>query len=304
MRWILPNGFSPGITRVWRRGRIFAAVFICASFAVPAISAAEMTVLAGTESFHWAEFAPSGKELLSETGYRPFAGFAYLQDGGAGMLFGYHAKVYSGDVRYDGQTQSGTPVSTTTSYTGMVNEVDLHYRLRNGPADRYYWDLVGGIGLDFWRRDIKSAYSSVLGATAAGYVEEYLIGYLRAGVNFNRVEYGFQGEAGVKYPISTWEKANLQAGMGADSDPVLEPGKSISYYASLGYRFDSRWNVIFGYDSYRFSRSSSADMTIKGQKYSAAQPESREDLYSFSVGYSFGANPENGEPQSGVPARP
>ncbi len=252
------------------------ALYLSPVFSAPA--AAEMTIQFGTEQFGWSEYSSAGAKLLSESGYRSFMGFYYLQDGADGALLAYHGKLYGGDVNYDGQTQSGTQLTTTTRYAGMLNEANLHYRLKNKPESNYYWDIVGGVGLDFWTRDLRGT---------GGYVEEYLIGYIRAGLDFSAVKYGFQGSAGAKYPVSTWEQANLKAKGMADSDPVLEPGKNITYYASLGYRFDGAWSVSLGYDGYRFSQSPRAPITINGVPYTVRQPDSREDIYTLTIGYSF-----------------
>jgi hypothetical protein len=265
--------------------RAFAAAMAMALFlAFPAPAGAEIALNLGSEGYSWSEYE-GGRKLLEESGNRYFLAFGFLQEGESGALFGYHGKVYAGDVAYDGQTQSGAPVTSTTGYGGMVNEVDLHYRLSG--AVNYHFDILTGLGIDFWKRDIKGAYVPSLDASAAGYSEEYLIGYARLGVAVEHIGHGVQGALGVKLPVYTWEMAHLKGAMGADTDPVLEPGKILSYFAAVGYRFDNPWSLSLSYEGYRFAQSPKVPIAIGGTSYTVFQPESRQDIFMFSIGYTI-----------------
>ncbi|MBI5179479.1 MAG: hypothetical protein HZA04_09520 [Nitrospinae bacterium] len=279
-----------GLLLIWRylTSGVCLALVVLAAFSAPAD--AEISLNLGRENFTWSEYS-GGTRLLEENGPRYFFSFGYLQDGDEGALFGYRGKVYGGEVGYDGQTQSGVPVSTTTGYSGMLNEFELRYRLPGGVfKGSYSLDAVAGFGLDFWRREIKGTYVAAVNEFAAGYVEEYLIGFARLGLELRRGGHGIQMGAGVKLPVYTWEKANLQTALGTNTDPVLEPGKNMSYYASLGYRFASPFIAQVTYEGYRFPESPKVPVTINGVAARVYQPESRMDIVVFSVGYIFGTN--------------
>ncbi len=246
-----------------------------------------MSVTAGLERFSWGEYSSSGAKLLDENGPRLALGFNWLQDGAKGFLFGYSGKYYTNDVNYNGQTQSGVPFTTKTNYGGLLNEAVLHYRLENDfsseDTDHHYLDVVGGVALDVWTRDIKSDGSVI------GYKEYYTIGFLRAGIEMVPVRSGLRAAAGFKYPFYTNEKVGLQSAVGADSDPVLKPKPDISYYASIGWRFNNPWSVTLEFDSYRFKQSDGVDIFYGGAASSskAVQPESRMEVITLKAGYSF-----------------
>ena len=194
------------------------------------------------------------------------------------MLFRYRGKLYGGKVNYDTYTQqTNIPVSTTTQYTGAAHEGQLIYR---NAAQAYELDYVGGLGLDTWQRKIDNR----------GYnqIEDFLIVYLRGGIHLAPPAQGsgLYGGGGLKYPIHTWEDAHLLS-LGYSTNPLLEPGKDISFYAELGYRFNKRWNLTGYYDSWRFKKSPSVLAYQAGVAYLLYQPESKMDSYGLKIMYEF-----------------
>lgn len=281
-------GINNGVYRFC--GRMLALSAVCAALwcAAPEKADAEMRVTAGVERFSWGEYS-SGVKMLDESGPRYVAGFTWLRDGRSGLLPGYNGKLYSGDVTYNGRacTASGqcSPFSTTTGYQGMLNEALLHYRLDSsiqpGDADRHYLDLVAGLGVDFWTRDIKKD------GGVAGYKENYTIGFLRAGIAMLPAKSGLEAAAGFKYPLYLNEIVGFKA-LGADGDPVLHPKADLSYYASIGWRFNNPWSVTLEFDSYRFKESDTVSYTVGGVPASPiVQPESRMEVMTLKAGYSF-----------------
>ena len=232
------------------------------------------TVNVGVESLRWEEFS-GGQRLLSETGPRLAVGFAldHLLHGDLANPYAMEVRGYVGLVDYDGQTQAGVSAKTDTDYFGVSGEVMGGLRLAGGLR----MDLLGGLGLDTWSRDIQDGVTAN-GSTALGYQEDYFILYGKLGPGFL-----FRSEArraylqfGLKYSLYTYERVYLSS-IGYDSDVELEPGKKISGFAkwrmSWGKETDrSRFGASIYYDSFRFSASKSKTVSAAGVLYSVYQP--------------------------------
>ena len=238
---------------------------------------AAINVGAGIEQHSWEETI-AGSPSPKESGQRYSLYINWQQDKDQGMLFGYRGKLYGGKVLYDTYTQqTNIPVSTTTQYTGAAHEGQLLYR---NAGQTYKLDYVGGLGLDTWERNIDNrGYSQI---------EDFLIIYLRGGIHFAPPAQGsgVYGGGGLKYPIHTWEDAHLFS-QGYSSNPILKPGKDISFYAELGYRFNQRWHLIGYYDSWRFKESEPVITSRAGVAYAVYQPESRMDTLGLKILYGF-----------------
>jgi hypothetical protein len=265
------------------------------SIAAPAVLAEEPTskpsfaVNAGVESFRWEEFN-GNQRLLKETGPRLVIGFTLdnLTQGNQANPYSAEARVYLGVVNYDGQTQSGVPLTTDVDYFGVSAEVMGGLRL----AGSLRMDLLGGLGVDTWKRDLQDGVTAN-GSVAQGYQEDYFILYGKLGPGFL-----FQSEArraylqlGLKYPLYINERAYL-SNIGFDSDVELVPGKQLSGYAkwtmTWGRETDKpRFGVSIYYDSFRFSASDSKTVSAGGALYSVHQPESRMDVLGARLDYYF-----------------
>jgi hypothetical protein len=265
------------------------------SIAAPAVSADEPTskpsfaMNAGVESFRWEEFN-GDQRLLKETGPRLVIGFTLdnLTQGNQANPYAVETRAYLGVVDYDGQTQSGVPLTTDVNYFGVNAEVMGGLRL----AGSMRMDLLGGLGVDTWTRDLQDGVTAN-GSVAQGYQENYFILYGKLGPGFL-----FQSEArraylqfGLKYPLYTYERAYL-SNIGFDSDVELAPGKQLSGYAkwqmNWGRETDKpRFGVSIYYDSFRFSASASKTVSAGGAWYSVHQPESRMDVLGARLDYYF-----------------
>ena len=170
-------------------------------------------------------------------------GIAYTQNRDAGALFAYRGKLWGGTVNYDGGTLfGGTPVKSTTNYTGLSNELQVRWRKPGNSGGNL--DGVLGVGLDVWRRSLSSVQK-----------EDYAIGYLRLGLESGTDDSRkWSVSLGFKYPIWTYENAHFDQ-IGFDSNPILHPGKEISPFGSLGYRFTPKLQIVGYYDGFRFGRS-------------------------------------------------
>jgi len=220
----------------WKRGRAVALL----TALLPSIACAELTLNGGVDYLYWDE---TSVPKVKETGPLYSLGLGYTQDRDAGVLFAYRGKLWGGSVNYEGATLfGGTPVQSNTNYTGASNEVQARWRKPGKVGGNL--DGVLGVGLDVWRRSLSSVQK-----------EDYAIGYLRLGVESGSDELRRWTVAlGFKYPIWAYENAHFDE-IGFDSNPILHPGKEISPFGSLGYRFTQKLQVVGYYDGFRFGRS-------------------------------------------------
>lgn len=248
------------------------ALAFCAAL-LPSLACAEVTVNAGVDYLYWEE---SSVPQVKETGPLYTLGLGYTQDRDAGVLFAYRGKLWGGSVNYDGATLfSGTPVQSNTSYAGASNEVQA--RWRKAGKDGGNLDGVLGAGLDVWRRSLSSVQK-----------EDYAIGYLRLGVESGSDELSrWSVSLGFKYPVWTYENAHFDE-IGFDSNPILHPGKEVSPYGSLGYRFTQKLQIVGYYDGFRFGKSATvqANEIATGQGPTTLfQPQSTMSIFGIRVEY-------------------
>lgn len=253
---------------------LIAASFLLASSAVQAEWGAGLAV----EQFTWTEKSDTGVRLLRERGPRLVANLEWMNTQRPDLTYGYIGKLYLGKVAYAGQTQAGAPLTTTTAYDGSSHEFQLNFL---GNIKQHSLDYVAGIGLDTWKRAINNQ-------PRLDPVERFKIVYLRAGVSVpSRTERGLYFSGGIKYPIQITEKVD-SASNGLDSNSTLHPGKEVSYYSEVVYKFhDTSWRVSLYYDGYRFARSSNVAAQVGGRPVLVHQPQSAMDRVGIKVATYF-----------------
>lgn len=240
---------------------------------VPSLAHAELTLSVAAEYFEWKE---SITPEVKETGPLYALGIAYTQERDAGPLFAYRGKLWGGRVDYEGSTLfSGAPVSDSTDYLGASNELQLRWRNPGKVGSNV--DGVFGAGLDTWRRSLSTVQK-----------EDYAIGYLRLGVE-SASSYGgdWSVSLGLKYPFWTYENAHLDE-IGFDSNPILHPGKDISPYGSIGYRFTEKLQVVAYYESFRFTKSDDVranEVALGHGQTTIFQPASSMAIYGLKLEY-------------------
>ena len=238
---------------------------------LPGIAGAELILNGGVEYFDWKE---STTPAVHETGPIATFGLGYAQDRDSGLVLGYRGKLWGGSTNYEGSTLFGNaPLTGTTDYAGIDNEFQMRLRRTSTAGDRL--DGVLGAGIDVWRRSLTAAQK-----------EDYQVAYLRLGIESNPFDVGRWSVAfGLKYPVWARENAHLEQ-IGFDSNPLLTPGKDLSAYASLGYRFAERMQVVAYYDSFRFKRSEDVNAVLVGiGPQTLFQPPSRMDLIGIRLEY-------------------
>ncbi|MES1981923.1 MAG: hypothetical protein V4443_05535 [Pseudomonadota bacterium] len=261
-------------------------IILCCALVAPAMYsttvAAAWDIGGGAEMYSWVEITSAAGETRKpkELGFRKAFSFNWEQDDVRDVMLGYRGKVYLGTVNYDtyiqmnGSPNDGDPVSTTTQYLGMTHEGQMTYRSSFGS---YRLDYVGAAGWDWWKRTI--GYSQV---------EDYSILFVRGGIAFDQPARGsgWHGGGGLKYPFFTREDSHLDA-QGFNSNPILTPGKDISFYAEISYRISKQLDVVGYYDSWRFSKSNVVISSNSSGSFHIWQPESSMDAIGLKAMFSF-----------------
>jgi hypothetical protein len=264
----------------WMTALVLALLCFGSIVARPA-SADEKEIYLAIDSFTWKEFDEDGSRLLKETGPLVGFGFAYWRESDDHFILMPSAEVFGGQVDYDGQTQTGIPVSTDVGYFGMNFKFDIGRRFR--PAQGFYLEPFGGLGYRFWFRDIRDSTTST-GTPVSGYTEGWSVWNarlgLRGGKEFSETSRLFV-EAGMKLPLYNENTAYL-SNVGLGSDVTFNPGKMVSYFAEAGVKINRFKGSLF-YDGLRFSKSN----TVQSGIYLYWQPKSMMDIYGLKLGVSF-----------------
>lgn len=254
--------------------RILAATFLATAL-FPFAAMAEWKNSAGVEPYDWQEALHNPPLAPSENGSRYALHLNWSEGGDSGLLYAYRARLYAGRAQYDTYAQpSYAPISAQTDYNGMTHEGQLISRSNMG---NYQLDYVGGLGWDSWRRTINM-----------NQIEDYSIWFLRTGVSLDQPMQGtgFHGSGGLKLPFRTSEDAHLDS-IGYNTNPQLEPGKSINLYAELAYRPGKYWDIVGYFDSWRLKQSDAVTATSGSTLYSIVQPQSSVSTFGLKAMYSF-----------------
>jgi len=228
---------------------------------------AQWKIEVAPEYFYWKEQVSDREKIMDESGLRYGLELSYKQEKDAGWLYAARLKAYYGSVD---QTWNGYSVKTTADYYGGFGE--LLYGYRWAPARDQYVDAMAGVGVEDWMR--RSSGTN-------GYCENWLPIYIKAGLESRPEETGWTEAVGIKVPVYTVETVDFQqAGL---PDVTLHPGTMVSGYAELGYIFNSNFSVVAFFDSYWFTKSSSAG-TKTVQVY---QPESKSYEAGVKLGWIF-----------------
>jgi hypothetical protein len=129
----------------------------------------EIEIGAAVLNFGYKEFDYSDKLLNREDGNLPGATLR-LSHSRKPLLFAGDVYYYGGDVAYDGQTDTGIPVTTRTGEKILDTAVRAEYWLaRPGELNHA---LYAGAGYHRWQRDIRPTYTAT-GQPVSGLFETY-----------------------------------------------------------------------------------------------------------------------------------
>lgn len=224
---------------------------------------------AGSEYYYWQE-NDNGRKLLDESGPRYAMELSAKTSLPENWLTTIRFKAYYGHVNYDGQTQGGTPLKSTTDYYGGLVDCGAGYRWTS--SKNRYLDLIGRFGVEDWQRDLNGS---------GGYGENWLPFYFKAGFETSREREGWTAALGVKIPIYTWQHVDLSK-FGAGT-LTLHPDSRPSPYAEFGYVFTRHLSVTAYFDSYWFSQSP----TVSNGYVAGFQPESITYQAGLKAGWTF-----------------
>ena len=202
----------------------------------------EMYLSASLLDFTYKEFDDAGALLDREDGLIPGFMLGYKQqrnDVFTELSFSYHGT----DIKYDGQTQSGTPITTRSD--ADIYELQLKVGSRYRAANNYKYHVYGGIGYHFWQRNIRST------ATALGIYEEYDWSYLMLGAKFPLMQ-TVDSTLDFDIQYTRMISANIfvqLSPLGAD-DVNLALGKENSYRFSLPWRVKTQKSSIWVIEPY------------------------------------------------------
>jgi len=189
--------------------RIFCVILTllpASAFCARVYDVGSVALRAGILGFDVKEFDRQGKRLVHESD--PLYGVD-IALGLRRRQFGVKldAAYYAGDVDYEGQTQAGTPINSSTDERFVDVSVTGVYQLASVPAVSVY----AGPGYRYWRREIQSVGAS------AGLDETYRWWKLQAGMNIG------------------WMRAKNHWVFDGSVIRVLSPGVDVD----LGNRFDT-----------------------------------------------------------------
>jgi hypothetical protein len=244
-------------------------------------AADEFYLYGAVESFAWKEFDDSGARVVKESGPLFGIGLAYSHEFEDRITVTPKGELFFGSVDYDGQTQTGVPVTSTVGYFGFKLDGDLSIKFN--VTQRFFLEPFGGLGLRWWIRDIEDGTTST-GAVASGYAEGWTTLYgrlgVRGGIDVSKQTMMFF-ETGVKLPFFNENTAYLSdAGLG--SDVTMHPGRQASFFAEAGTKI-SRVKASLFYDSMRFSKSAG----VVSGAFVYWQPKSTADIYGVKIGATF-----------------
>jgi len=252
------------------------AAFVAGSRAQPAL-AGETSVYLKSGWFTWDEKL-NGSSFVKEKGFMHGAGIS-RRDEVSALSVAEVVEVWGGNLDYDGHDVTGTtPLKTDTSYLGTKEEVAVGMKL--AAMDTLSFEPFAAVGHKFWVRTRSS--------------EDWNSFYAKAGVTGELKTTGCTMflKGGALVPLYTRTHVSLSdAGF---SDVVTEPKSELSGFAEGGVRLGA-FAVSLEYEGMVFgqsakvatSRTATVPKGVVIQNSLAFQPDSRSDLFSLKLAYSF-----------------
>ncbi len=229
------------------------------------------------EQFTWREFGLDGKQILKESG--PRVGLLWERETRHEDApdWSVRALAYFGDVDYDGQTQLGEPIESTTEYHGIQTDAALRLPVATGEHTEVI--PFAGAGVHTWLRRLDNTR----GFAETGYDEWWVDLYAQAGLDFRwqQTRGEFFARAGIRYPFYTRAEYDFVLPDGT-GDASVEPGADISFFGACGYRANDYTVSLFAEDT-AYDRS---ETKTYGQ-VDVFQPESEQQIFGLQLGVVF-----------------
>ena len=241
------------------------------ALAVAAAAAAELSVR--YERWTWTEEDRDGTRLLREEGPLLGLGIAAERPGAGAWSAAGRLDAFLGEVDYDGSTQAGEPVETTTEYYGIIAEADARRVYALGEALELR--PRAGFGWRSWLRRIDNS-----GRFSNGYDESWNSAYGLLGAELrHRV-----GDAAVfagatcRAPVFNRVRYHLTTA-GGDDNVTVEPGREPGWRVEAGIERGA-WTLCAFFERMDFPRSDAEVIP----PFEVFQPESRGEVVGLRLG--------------------
>lgn len=252
------------------RHLIFLSLYL--SFTHLSYAETRLSISPGIMYFNYEEFDTSGVTLDTEIGFLPGVSATLEND-----LMSAGAHIFTGDVTYDGQTQSGIPHKTDTDESLYY----LFYRF-NIPSNVNHRNFFIGVNYQLWERFIKA--SNGVGSL----YEEYTWWSLEAGITVDKF---LSGNSNVNLEVAGFRTFNGEilidlenAGFG---EPVLNLGDKFGLRSQLSLELESGTSSVTSigleYTYWGFGRSNTAILSDGINTISIVEPESKSNLLRFFI---------------------
>lgn len=226
----------------------------------------------GIQDFYWDEH-DAGEKILDENGYLLELGMQYdnLNRASEGGVYQFKGGMNFGQVKYDGQTQSGTPVKTDVNYGVFYLEGSGGYRFETGESSSV--DLMAGLGLNGWSRDLENSITAT-GTPVYGYQEDYSMWFWRlmAGFNFSTEGWFHHLHGGIKRPFFVEQRVEA---FDLDLEPEPKNALFVEWRSDFSFNYGKpRYGIAIYYEETRFDKSQESAGISGGTPIIAYQPES------------------------------
>jgi hypothetical protein len=229
--------------------------------------------------FDYAETSRAGATLNRETATLPGLGLSAARHAGRGTLR-IDAIVAGGDADYDGRTQGGTPIRSSTreslAAVAVVSSVRLDAEGRVA--------IGAGVGLRRWGRDIAGV------GAVAGLDERYrtVEALLESTVALFRGTLG-RVDLSVRMSRALWGETDVDFGAGYDAAQLpLVNASALAVSATWAVPVSPRWSleVVPAYSRFGFAQSAGQPLTVDGQVVGEVfQPRGRMSNRTISIGW-------------------
>ena len=225
----------------------------------------------------------------NESGFLPGIHLSYTYQAMQNPFYGRLLFEYKeGKTDFDGTTQAGTPIQTTTNNRFDTWEGNIGFTFRPDPGHlQVNVTFYTGLGYRFWNRGLGGQ---------APYSEEYSWKYVPAGLLLSYpISEKWKGEV----DIAVWVifdaqiKVNLSETDPNFNNPQAALGNNIGWKIEIPfhYQLSKHWslNLVPSYENYSFGRSDFFPITYAGlpTPFVGHEPDSRTHIYSLRLGLKF-----------------
>lgn len=254
---------------------------LCLIGAAPTLNAEPAIVNQGQvryEAFTWREYDRNGRQLLKESGYR--VGLQWDSFSTRTTAPGWSTRViaYLGDVDYDGRTQLGTPIESTTEYHGLRAEALVNLPVAIQPG----LDIApfAGLGGHTWLRRLDNTG----GFAETGYDEWWVHAYGLLGLDarWQRPAFAWMARAGMRFPGHAWIQYDFTLPDGTD-DARVDTDHAPAWFGELGVTTAGGYVITAFAERITYDRSGSRNYG----SVSVFQPESEMTGYGLTLGVRF-----------------